>query len=136
MGFEIDFAKVERKLLDYSKRTRGERLRRPLEAGAKVMEKGIKTKLRSIPHKDTGSLMGSIKQVQYVPRGTSSYVRVGIDYNATNSKTGRPVRIYGYVLEHGSKNVAGTHWLSTAREENLEKARNKIIERLKVELDL
>ena len=136
MGFEIDFTKVESKLLEYSERTRGERLRRPLEAGARVMEKGIKDKIKSIPHRDTDSLLNSIKQVQYVPRGTNSYIRVGIDYNAKNSATGRPVRIYGFVLEHGSKDVAGTHWLSMAREENIKEARNKIVERLKAELNL
>lgn len=144
MGLELDFSKVEAGLESLQRRAKSDVIHKSLLAGANVVEREIKKEIVSNEHIDTGILYNNIQVTKLVKRGTSSWVRVGINPNAKNPysangkrrKEPRPVTIYGFVLEHGTKWKAGTHWMSRARDKSYDESRDAIAKELKMRLGL
>lgn len=144
MGLELDFSKVEAKLESLQRKAKSQTIHESLRAGAEVVEREIKQEIISNDHIDTGILYDSIKETKLYIRGTSSWIRVGIDPNARNPysangkkrKEPRPVTIYGFVLEHGTKWKAGTHWMSNAKNRSYDESREAIAKELKKRLGL
>ena len=144
MGLEVDFSKVEAELQSLQRKARGQVIHESLRAGADIVEDEIKKEIRSNDHIEHEILYNSIKPTKLHIRGTSSWIRVGIDPQARNPysfggkrrKEPRPVTIYGFVLEHGTKWKAGTHWMTNAKNRSFEPSRDAIARELKKRLGL
>ena len=121
---DFDFAALERKLNEVSKKTGYATLDKSLEKGADILLNGMR---KTVPV-DTGELKKSLDIIKKSGSGMERQIRVGV------SAAEREIIERGYYQEHGTPRIVAKKWMTKAAENSKEEALDAVINFLKDEI--